>query len=67
MRWAEHVACREDRRGVHRVLVERPDGQRALGWDDDMKWDGEALTELLWISIRVSGRTCDALMSLGFC
>jgi hypothetical protein len=57
MRWAVHVACRGDRRGVYRFLVERSDGKRALGWDDDMQWDGEALTELLWIRIGANGGT----------
>jgi hypothetical protein len=28
MRWAEHVACMEDRRGVYRVLVGRREENR---------------------------------------
>ena len=39
MRWAEHVACRGDRRSAYSVLVETSDGKRALGWDDDIKMD----------------------------
>jgi hypothetical protein len=39
--------------------VERPDGKRALGWDDDIKMDlqevGCALTELFWLRVRTSG------------
>jgi hypothetical protein len=31
MRWAGHVARREERRGVYRVLVRKPDGKRPLG------------------------------------
>jgi hypothetical protein len=31
MRWAGHVARIGDRRGVHRVLVGRPEGKRTLG------------------------------------
>jgi hypothetical protein len=31
MRWAEHVACMGEGRGVYRVLVGRPEGKRPLG------------------------------------
>jgi hypothetical protein len=31
MRWAGHVARMGDDRGVHRVLVEKPEGKRPLG------------------------------------
>jgi len=31
MRWAGHVARMEEDRGVHRLLVEEPDGKRPLG------------------------------------
>ena len=31
MRWAGHVARMEEGRGVHRVLVEKPEGKRPLG------------------------------------
>ena len=42
MRWVGHVA-REDR-GVHRVLVGKPEGKRPLGrprrrWEDNIKMD----------------------------
>jgi hypothetical protein len=30
MRWAGHVARLEERRGVYRVLVEKPEGKRLL-------------------------------------
>jgi len=40
MRWAGHVACR----GVYRVLVGKPEGERPLGrprrrWEDNIKMD----------------------------
>jgi len=40
MRWAGHVACTGDRRGLLRVLVGKPEGKRPLGrprrrWEDD--------------------------------
>ena len=42
MRWAGHVARMEEGRGVHTVLVGKPDGKRPLGrpryrWEDNIK------------------------------
>jgi hypothetical protein len=31
MRWAGHVACMGERRGVYRVFVGKPEGKRPLG------------------------------------
>jgi hypothetical protein len=44
MRWAGHVARRGEGRGVYRVLVGRPEGERSLGrprrrWEDNIKPD----------------------------
>ena len=44
MRWAGHVACMGERRGVYRVLVGKPEGNRPLGrltrrWEDNIKMD----------------------------
>jgi hypothetical protein len=44
MRWAGHVACTEEERGVHRVLVGKPEGKSSLGrprcrWEDNIKMD----------------------------
>ena len=44
MRWAGHVACMEEGRGVHKVLVGKRDGKRPLGrsrrrWEDNIKMD----------------------------
>jgi hypothetical protein len=44
MRCVEHVACMGERRGAHRVLVGKPEGQRPLGrprcrWEDNIKID----------------------------
>jgi len=46
MRWAGHVACMGERRGVYRVLVGKPEGRRPLGrprhrWEDNIKKDLE--------------------------
>ena len=44
MRWAGHVARMGERRGVHWVLVGKPEGKRPLGrprrrWEDNIKMD----------------------------
>ena len=44
MRWAGHVARMGEGRGVHRVLMGKPEGKRALGrprrrWKDNIKMD----------------------------
>jgi len=31
MRWAGHMACMGEGRGVHRVLVGKPEGKRSFG------------------------------------
>jgi hypothetical protein len=46
MRWAGHVACMGEGKGVHRVLVGKPEGKRPLGrprcrWEDNIKVDVE--------------------------
>ena len=42
--WAGHVARMEEGRGVHKVLVWKPEGKRPLGrprcrWEDNIKMD----------------------------
>jgi len=44
MRWAGHIARMGEDRGVHRVLVGKPEGKRPLGrprrrWGDNIKMD----------------------------
>ncbi|KDR23576.1 hypothetical protein L798_12400 [Zootermopsis nevadensis] len=44
MRWAKHVARMDGTRGVHRVLVGKPEGKRPLGrprrrWEDNLRRD----------------------------
>ena len=64
MRWAGHVARMGERRVVHRVLVWKPEGKRALG-DLDVdgriilrrifgKWKGVE-TRQIWLSIGTDG------------
>ena len=58
MRWAGHVACMEEGRVVHKVLVGKPEGKRPLGrprrrWEDNIKIDLEEV-----------GRSCGDWMEL---
>jgi len=44
MRWTGHVARMGDRRGLYRVLMRKPEGERPLGrsrhrWEDNIKMD----------------------------
>jgi hypothetical protein len=44
MRWTGHVVRMGEERGVHRVLVGRPEGKRPLGrprlrWEENIKMD----------------------------
>jgi hypothetical protein len=44
MKWAGHVARMGEERGVHRVLVGKPEGKRPLGrprhrWEDNIRRD----------------------------
>jgi len=44
MRWAGHVARMGEGRGVHRVLVGKPEGKRPMGrrrrrWENNIKMD----------------------------
>jgi len=50
MRWAGHVSRVGERRGIYRILVEKPEGMRPLGrprhrWEDNIKMD---LQEVRW-------------------
>ena len=64
MRWAGHVARMEEGRGVHRVLVGKPEGKRPLGrprrrWEDNIKMDlrevGRVETGWSWLRIGTDG------------
>ena len=65
MRWAGHVARMEEGRGVHKILVGKPEGKRALG-DQDVdgrtilrwiprKWEWVVGTGWSWLRIGTSG------------
>jgi hypothetical protein len=66
MRWAGHVARMGEDRGVHRVLVGKPEGNRPLGrprrrWEDNIKMDllevggGVGGTGWSWVRIGTGG------------
>jgi len=59
-RWAGHVARMGKARGVHRVLIGKPDGKKPLGrprcrWEDYIKtfrkWEGVLGTGWSWFRI----------------
>jgi len=50
MRWAGHVARMGEERGLHRVLVGKPEGKRPLRrprrrWEDNIKMDLQEVAE----------------------
>jgi hypothetical protein len=65
MRWAGHVARMGEERGVHRVLVGKPEGKRPLvrprcKWEDNIKLDlqevgGVMGTGWSWLRIGTGG------------
>jgi transcription termination factor 2 len=75
MRWARHVARIREGRGVHRILIGRPEGKRPLGrprrkWKDNIKMDlrETGIDGANWIQLapdRVQWRACvNTVMSL---
>jgi len=64
MRWAGHVERMGERRGVHRVLVGKPEGKRPLWkprrrWEENIKMDlrkvGGVETGWSWLRIGTDG------------
>ena len=62
MRWAGHVARLGQGRGVHWVLVGKPEGKRPLGrprrrWEDNIKMDlqevGQVVVRTGWSWLRI--------------
>jgi hypothetical protein len=59
MRWAGYVARIGDRRGIHKISVQKPKGKRQLrkpkrGWEDNTRMD---LQELGWKGVDWTGMT----------
>ena len=58
MRWVGHIVGMGERRGVHRVLVGKPEGNRPLGklrlrWEDNMKMDLQEVGRGLWEEVGI--------------
>jgi hypothetical protein len=69
MRWAVHVACMGDGRGVYRVLVGKPEGKRPMGrprhrWEDNIKIDLQEVGcgGMDWIKLAQEGVRCRELV-----
>ena len=70
MRWAGHVARMGEGRGVHRVLVGKPEGKRPLGrprrrWEDNIKMDLQEMGGGCedWMELVQDRDRCQALVS----
>ena len=70
MRWAGHVARMEEGRGVHKVLVGKPEGKRPLGrprrrWEDNIKMDLEDVVRVCgdWMELAQDRDRSRALVS----
>jgi len=70
MRWAGHVARMAQERGVHRVLVGKPEGKRPLGrprrrWDDNIRMDLQEVGcgYVDWIGLTQDRQVADACES----
>jgi hypothetical protein len=66
MRWAEHVARTGERKGVYRVVVRKPEGNRPLGrprrrWEDNIKMHYQELEwgSMDWIYLAQDKGTCE--------
>jgi hypothetical protein len=62
MRWVGHVARMGEDKGMHRVLVGKPEGKMPLGrprrrWEDNIKLDFQEVgTGWSWLRIGTVGR-----------
>ena len=70
IRWAGHVARMREKRGVYRVLVEKPEGNRPLGrlrrrWEDNIKMDIQEVEcgSMDWIEVAQDRDRWRALMN----
>jgi hypothetical protein len=65
MRWAGHVVRMVEKRGVHKVLMGKPEGERPLGrprrrWEDNIRMDLQEVgcgvwTGLGWLRVETGG------------
>ena len=71
MRWVGHVVCMEERIGVYRVLVRKPEGKRQLGrpkirWKDNIKMDLQEVGcgGMDWIELAQDSNRCWAFVTV---
>ena len=71
LRQAGHVACMEEGRSVHKVLVGKPEGKTPLGrprcrWEDNIKIDLEEVGRGWgdWMELAQDRDRCRALVSM---
>jgi hypothetical protein len=63
MRFAGHLARMGERKGVYKILVEKPEGKRPCGrtrcrWEDNIKmdlWDVGVWSGSIWLRIGTGG------------
>jgi hypothetical protein len=70
MRWAGHVECKGERRGVHRVFVGKTEGKRPLGkprrrWEENIQMDLQELGcgVMDWIEVAQDRESWRALVN----
>jgi hypothetical protein len=68
MRWAGHVPHMWEERGVHRVLVGKPEGKMLLGrprhrWEDNIKMDLQEVGGGDWMELALDRDRWRALVS----
>jgi hypothetical protein len=71
MRWAGHVARMRERRGLHRVLVGKPEGKRILErprrrWEDNIEMDLQEVGcgGMDWIDLALDRESWRALVNM---
>ena len=71
IRLAGHVARMGEDRGVHRVLVGKPEGKRSLGrprrrWEDNIKTNLQEVGcgDMDWIDLAQVGSMCRAIVNV---
>ena len=71
VRWAGHVACIRERKGVYRVLVGKAEGKRPLGrprrrWEDNIKMNIQkvGLGGIDWIILALDRDRWQALVNV---
>jgi len=65
IRWAGHVACMRENRGMYRVLVGKYEGERPLGrpsrrWENNIKMNPQAVGcgDMDWIELAHNSDKC---------